>query len=534
MCLTLFALSLATIGTHAASAPANSNDLVVDLGYAKYQGFFNETTGLNTFFGLRYAAAPTGTQRWRAPQPPQATSGILDASAMGPQCFNTGQGLALQNPFPAPGSLNKRDIASSEDCLLLNVFSPPAAQKKKLPVVFWIHGGGYEAGNADMTGEDLVHNAQDGIVAVLIQYRLGVFGFLGGAEVAKNGNVNAGLLDQQFALQWVQQHISKFGGDPNEVTIWGESAGAGSVLQHMIAHGGNTQPPLFKRAMTSSTYLPFQYQFDDVIPEKLFAQTAKIAGCGGLSDVLGCLRSLDSGALEQTNINLTESEFFGEFQYTPVIDGSLIVESPIKTITRGRLNGEVLLAITNTFEGAIFVSNQTTNGTLTDYVTNAIPTLDKTDVDRVVQIYSNIPGVNGVNAQAIAVQGEVIFICPTYFLLDAFGERSHKGEFAVPPGNHGMDVAFYFNSGGTPFNNPTFIASFSQAFSDVTVFGDPNKKVSTANKTPFWPAWSEAHTEMLFNSTEDFTAPVIHTIQTDPKLLQRCEFWKELAPKTAQ
>jgi len=91
-----------------------------------------------------------------------------------------------------------------------------------------------------------------------------------------------------------------------------------------------------------------------------------------------------------------------------------------------------------------------------------------------------------------------------------------------------------FSSGGTPFNNPTFIASFSQAFSDVTVFGDPNHKVSDANKTPFWPAWSASHTEMLFNVTEDFTTPVVHTIQTDPMLLQRCEFWRGLAPKSGQ
>jgi len=138
-------------------------------------------------------------------------------------------------------------------------------------------------------------------------------------------------------------------------------------------------------------------------------------------------------------------------------------------------------------------------------------------------------------AQAIAVQGELIFICPTYFLLDAFGERSHKGEFAIPPGNHGQDVAFYFNSGGTTFNNAEFIASFSQSFSDITVFGDVNRKVSTANKTPNWPAWNRQHpTEMLFNVTADFTTPVIHTIQTDPKLLARCEFWRSLAPKTGQ
>jgi len=532
----LVLVSLLATAFGATTTASTSSDLVVDLGYAKFKGFFNETTGLNTWFNIRYAASPTGTLKWRAPHPPQHTAGVLDATVMGPQCFNSGAGLSLTSPFlnfKAKRSLDKRAIASDEDCLLLNVYSPPAAQKKKLPVVFWIHGGGYMAGNADMTGEDLVHNSQDQVVAVLIQYRLGLWGFLPGSEVKKNGDLNVGLLDQQFALQWVQQHVSQFGGDPNDVTIWGESAGAGSVLQHLIANGGDTQPPLFKRAITSSTFLPFQYNFDDPIPEKVFSDVAASVNCTDSAAVMECLRSVSAGDLETANINVGDADFFGEFQFIPVVDGTFIRESPVAIITKGKLNGDLLLAITNTLEGSIFVSSAT-NGTIAEYIQNAVPTLDKENVQRAAEIYSNIPGVNGVLDQAFAVQGEVIFICPTYFLLQAFGDRVHKGLFAVPPGTHGEDVNFYFHSLGPSFNNPAFIASFSQVFSDFQVSADVNKKVSSENLTPFWPKWTDGHTEMVFNRTADSSGPDLHTTTTDPALLDRCAFWKALAPQIGQ
>lgn len=389
------------------------------------------------------------------------------------------------------------------------------------------------AGNGDMTGQDLVHNSQDQVVAVLIQYRLGLWGFLPGAEVKKNGDLNVGILDQHFALQWVQQHITQFGGDPNDVTIWGESAGAGSVLQHLIANGGNTQPPVFRRAITSSTFLPFQYKFDDPIPETVFSDVAKGVNCTDSADVMECLRSVSPDALETVNVNLGLSDFFGEFIFVPVVDGTFIPESPVAIITRGKLNGESLLAVTNTLEGSIFVSTAT-SGTIAEYIQNAVPTLDKENVQRAAEIYSNIPGVNGVLDQAFAVQGEVIFICPTYFLLEAFGDRSHKGEFAVPPGQHGQDVNFYFHSMGPSFNNPAFVASFSQVFSDFQVFADVNKKVSSENLTPFWPQWTDGHTEMLFNRTADSSGPDLHTVTTDPALLARCEFWRSLAPQIGQ
>ncbi|KAG1724378.1 Alpha/Beta hydrolase protein [Suillus paluster] len=167
-----------------------------------------------------------------------------------------------------------------------------------LPVVVWIHGGGYISGAANLyNGAELIMKSKHGVITVVLQYRLGLFGFLAG-EVVKDGG-------------WVQAYISNFGGDPTRVTIWGQSAGAGSVLQHIFAHGGNTQPPLFKAAMTSSTYLPSQYNYNDRIPEMLYNMVVNGTNCSSSSDTLSCLRAADVNTLQTLNHNINLNGFFG-------------------------------------------------------------------------------------------------------------------------------------------------------------------------------------------------------------------------------
>jgi carboxylesterase type B len=245
---------------------------VVTVGGTQYQGFasvdpINNATNTN-FLGIRYAAAPTGKLRFAVPQAPAPISGVQMATVEPNTCFNAPDGTAATTPLRINARAADAPVAS-EDCLFLNVFVPGnLGDKKNLPVVFWIHGGGYIAGSAvGFSGNDLIRESGGDVVAVVIQYRLGVFGFLGGQKVKDGGALNAGLLDQQFALKWVQQNIAKFGGDPTKVTIWGESAGAGSVMQQVIANGGRTNPPLFRAAISSSLFLPSQYKFNDPITE---------------------------------------------------------------------------------------------------------------------------------------------------------------------------------------------------------------------------------------------------------------------------
>ena len=205
---------------------SNSSGLQVDLGYAIYEGTF--TGGLNLWQGIRYAAPPTGKLRWQEPQDPLPDrSAVIQADQIPYQCHQTGSntdtpGQALQyaqNPLGGP---------TSEDCLFLSIYAPQNASN--LPVLVWIHGGGYGLGNGQQNLSDLILANNGGFVGVAIQYRLGAFGFLSSEEVEGKGSVNVGLMDQTFALKWVKRWIGGFGGDGGRVTVCGESAGAGSVM----------------------------------------------------------------------------------------------------------------------------------------------------------------------------------------------------------------------------------------------------------------------------------------------------------------
>ncbi|KXN84321.1 Lipase 4 [Leucoagaricus sp. SymC.cos] len=528
--------SVLLFATAVCAAPSTT---VVDLGYAKYQGSVNNRTGNLEFLGIRYAAPPTGSLRWREPQPPRTTPGLQLANIEPDSCWQTGSGTQPTTPFPRSSNNNREKRAappSSEDCLFLNV-ATPASGNENLPVIVWIHGGGYMAGSAfGFDGDDLIREAGGGVVAVIIQYRLGVFGFLPGQKVHDGGVLNAGLLDQQFALRWVQQHIRKFGGDPAKVAIWGESAGAGSVLQHVIANNGDTRPPLFRAAITSSTFLPSQYAFNDRVPEQLFTEVVNGTGCASTADALKCLRQVDVNLLQQVNVNVGNSAFFGTFIFVPVVDGKFITDRPTQLMRQGKVNGEALLTMTNTFEGALFVDMSTAGTVQTpEYLANLFPEFTQMQVRAGTAQYAN----RGAPIdQAVAIMGESIFICPTYFLLRAFGNKGFKGEFAIPPGGHGQDVIYYFPNGtagqSPPFNNPVFVNNFSQSFLNFVLALDPNVKWDPSNTVPKWTRWSEnGRAEMLFNKT-DSNQPVFRSIKTAGDLINRCNFWESVSAFTAQ
>ncbi len=192
-------------------------------------------SGVHSFLGIPYAAPPTGDLRWRPPQEPVSWSGTRDATHYGSACV---QG---------------NDSRSSEDCLYLNVWAPAANSHERLPVMVWIHGGGFVAGSGSDPKFDGTRLAQKGVVVVTINYRLGVFGFLAHPDLTKESPHHAagnyGLMDQLFALHWVQDNIPAFGGDPHRVTIFGESAGATSIgylLVSPLAKG------LFQQAILES------------------------------------------------------------------------------------------------------------------------------------------------------------------------------------------------------------------------------------------------------------------------------------------
>jgi len=257
--------------------------------------------------------------------------------------------------------------------------------------------------------------------------------------------------------------------------------------------------------------------------------------CNYAPDPFTCLVSVDSDTLNSANDAIALSAFYETFIFVPVVDGRFIVERPTVTMDRQTVNGDVLLSVTNTFEGSIFTLPSEMN--VTDFVRQMFPFLNTQQIDKAASYYTalnaTLPG--GFN-QSVAVMGESIFICPTYFLLKAFNGKSWKGEFAIPPGTHDEDLLYFFGpvyGGARTYNNEYFMQAFNQSFINVILSLDPNKKFDPTDPTLPWRNWSSEHTEMLFNETATGD-PDIRAVSTDPGLLARCEFWHSVAATTGQ
>ncbi|KAJ7104745.1 Alpha/Beta hydrolase protein [Mycena epipterygia] len=520
--------------------PVTGTGPIVKLGYATYQGVVDTSSNITTFLGIRYAAPPVGDLRFRAPQPPALIPGVQQTKEQPNQCWQVEiDGLAPTNPFRTRAVTN----ISSEDCLFLSVYYPSDAQGVpirggSLPTIVYIHGGGYFLGSSSQfRGSDLIKQSNHGVVVVIIQYRLGLFGFLAGSAVKNNGTPNAGLLDQDFALRWVNKQIAKFGGDPSKVTIWGESAGAGSVLQHLIANGGQTEPQLFRAAISSSPFVPSQYEYNGRIPELVYSELVALTNCTSASDSLACLRAADVSSLQAANLNMNAATFSGTYPFPPVVDGAFIQQSPTKALAEGLVNGDALLAVTNVHEGTIFVNTSVpASANVSQYALELFPDFGLAQAQQVRELYANVAPLD----QAAAVCGDATFKCPTYSLLRAFSGRTFKAEFAIPPGNHGMDLQYYFPSLAidvpvlnypTFFNNMRFINAFAQSFTAFAISSDPNIKLSKT-VMPLWVRWNTTgRTEMVFNKTV-VDEPLVEPVRTKNALLERCLFWDSVGNLT--
>jgi para-nitrobenzyl esterase len=294
---------------------------------------------VNVFLGIPYAAPPVGDLRWKPPVPAAKWNGVLKARDFGSHCM---QGKVY-------GDMNFRDPGGSEDCLTLNVWVPAKAAAAKLPVMVWIYGGGFAAGTTSEPRQDGIHLAQQGVIVVSMNYRLGIFGFFVHPELAKESGHNAagnyGLLDQTAALRWVRDNIAGFGGDPGNVTIFGESAGSFSVSAQMaspLAKG------LFQKAIGESGAAFFSggltFEPRSAREQKdVKAVNAKL-GVSTLAELraIPAQKLLDAFAPPQSP----------GFDFGPDVDGYFLPESVPAIVAAGNQNDVPLLAGWNHDEGS--------------------------------------------------------------------------------------------------------------------------------------------------------------------------------------
>ena len=262
-------------------------------------------SGVQIFKGIPYAAAPVGALRWKAPVPPPAWADVRDATRPGPACMQP-----------------TKERVVSEDCLSLNVWAPEHA--RALPVMVWIHGGGFfENAASDLLWDGAKLAATAGVVVVNMNYRLGALGFLAERHL---GAASAGLLDQQAALKWVQANIERFGGDPSNVTLFGGSAGAWSTCSQMAMPSSRG---LFHKAIMESGACSDTLYFDRETALAQGDQFAKALGC----DSLECLQNVPAQKVVDAlpmkrSMLLPPGVYWG-----PVVDGEVLPEMPIKAIT---------------------------------------------------------------------------------------------------------------------------------------------------------------------------------------------------------
>ena len=206
---------------------------------------------ITSFKGIPFAAPPVGENRWRAPQPAKNWDGVLNAYEFAPISMQAVPGVDQDNIYTREWNVDP-EIPMSEDCLYLNVWTPASTADEKLPVFVWYFGGALQDGNTAEMEFDGERIARRGIVVVTVNYRLNVFGFLCHPEItaeAPGAPANFGHLDQQFGTRWVKRNIAAFGGDPDNITIGGQSAGGGSVMSQLTSPQNDG---LFQKAIVDS------------------------------------------------------------------------------------------------------------------------------------------------------------------------------------------------------------------------------------------------------------------------------------------
>ncbi|OAA70496.1 lipase 3 precursor [Cordyceps fumosorosea ARSEF 2679] len=512
-------------------------------------------SGVETFNGIPYAYPPTGALRLRPPQRlPDNHLTNIDATGTAPKCPQFPSTAVDQYIISKFGShLMKfpffKNVVGQEDCLTVSVQRPAnISSDANLPVLFWIHGGGFELGSTSTyDGSSFIKAGVDNnqpFVFVAVGYRLNGFGFMAGKEMLQNGSANIGLLDQRMALQWVADNIADFGGDPDKVTLWGESAGAFSVVYQSYLFDGDATykgKPLFRGGIANSGAGIPAARIDAPKPQATYNKVVAQAGCDGSKDTLACLRSVDFATYYGAVTNNFPSLFsyYGtQMIYTPRVDGTVLRESPEKIAESGRYHAVPLIT-----------GNQEDEGTLFSLLQRSV----KSD-DDLARYFADVYFADAPAEKVAAWAGTYSTTNTTSpFATSAYKPYSMFGHVAAMIGDHTFTLArrrFLQSATATHPDVPvwSYLSSYSSwlpvlgtfhASDILQVFiGWPANYASRSTRKYYfnflynldpngddeyehWPRWAEDHTLLWFETSsknsylkDDFRSEQFHALLT--------------------
>ncbi|KAF7314898.1 Carboxylic ester hydrolase [Mycena indigotica] len=521
----------------------------VALDYGTFRGDIDDSSEIISFRGIRFADPPLGSLRWQPPvSPPSAHLGTVDATKFGSACIATTQ--------RGPGA------TTSEDCLFGNVYIPiDADPASALPVLVFFHGGGFESGRSTKyPPEDLMESSSDPFILATFEYRLGQFGFLAGTAIKTNGALNVGLLDQKAALKWIQRYIHAFGGNPGDVTIFGQSAGAGSVVYHASDTGfprlelivqqligdGGTNDELFQQAIADSPPFLSLLDYNDPFVEDLFSQFVKNADCGKRSNdpaTVACLRNASSEVLasagRQTLQNMTSSLY----PFGPVFDGVFIQERPVSALMNENFVSVPVIFGSNSDEGANWsakLSNPSANTsnpnasqmTVYNFLAGQYTQLTLASFNVAVEEYYPISAYAGnFSRQGQQIYGEMRYICSALLVVGAInggsgGDAAYEYHWENPilGSTHGDELVAFFNP-PDPVDDldDQLLTGMREYYTSFVTNGEP---VSDS----FSVEWLPTDSSELEGSPRIFLHPgAVQMEAVDRDLSARCAFWYSIA-----
>lgn len=458
--------------------------LVVDIDTGSLKGVLHDD--VVAFKGIPFAAPPVGELRWRPPKPPAAWAGVRSAESYGAFCAQRRAEI-----------LWFELTEMSEDCLTLNVWTPDTRKESGLPVMVWIHGGGYVQGSGNIPRLNSPEMARQGVVLVTVNYRLSVFGFFAhpALSAAQSGEPlgNYGLMDLVSSLEWVQRNIAAFGGDPDHVTIFGESAG-GALINYLMVMPGSKG--LFHRAISQSASVGLApdarirdrsgFQMPG---EKAGTIYAKRAGVDQSDDIVAALRTMTT---EELVAALDPNS-----RFTPVVEGDLIPDLVGVLFAEGRQHDVPYMTGGVSWEASL--GRQIGGGFSPDRLSKLVPTTDQE------RLY---PGLDETQV-ADQIFGDLIILSQAHYLGDQMGKVSSSGwqyylsyvadeRRGHQPGvAHADDIAFVMRTLDvdleTVSERDREMSRLMNAYwVQFAKTGNPNHE-----SLPHWPAYTEAQPWVL-------------------------------------